>query len=137
MKSNKLFIIITGAIIGVIAVLLVKFGNPANMGFCIACFIRDTAGALKLHSAAIVQYMRPEIIGLVLGASIMAFSKKELIGAKLSVEEIRKEINADTLQYLTIEDMLEALGNNNYCIGCFSGEYPTEIPKKVSSNKVC
>ena len=64
-------------------------------------------------------------------------SKKELIGAKLSVEEIRKEINADTLQYLTIEDMLEALGNNNYCIGCFSGEYPTEIPKKVSSNKVC
>lgn len=79
MKSNKLFIIITGAIIGVIAVLLVKFRNPANMGFCIACFIRDTAGALKLHSAAIVQYMRPEIIGLVLGASIMAFSKKELI----------------------------------------------------------
>lgn len=79
MKNNKLLIIITGAIIGAIAVLLVKFGNPANMGFCIACFIRDTAGALKLHSAAIVQYMRPEIIGLVLGASIMAFSKKEMI----------------------------------------------------------
>ena len=79
MKNNKLFIIITGAIIGLVAVLLVKFGNPANMGFCIACFIRDTAGALKLHSAPIVQYIRPEIIGLVLGAAVMAFSKKELI----------------------------------------------------------
>ena len=89
MKSNKLLIIITGAIIGAIAVLLVKFGNPANMGFCIACFIRDTAGALKLHSAAIVQYMRPEIIGLVLGASIMAFSKKEMIARSGSNPLIR------------------------------------------------
>ena len=67
MKDNKLTIVLTGGIIGVIAVLLVKFGNPANMGFCIACFIRDTAGALKLHNAEIVQYLRPEIIGLVLG----------------------------------------------------------------------
>lgn len=79
MKNNKLPIIFTGAIVGLIAVLLVKFGNPANMGFCIACFIRDTAGAFKLHSAPVVQYVRPEIIGLVLGAAVMAFSKKELI----------------------------------------------------------
>lgn len=89
MKNNKLFIIITGAIIGLVAVLLVKFGNPANMGFCIACFIRDTAGALKLHSAAVVQYIRPEIIGLVLGASVMAFSKKELIARSGSNPVIR------------------------------------------------
>ena len=33
-----------GLIIGVIASLLVLFGNPKNMGFCIACFLRDTAG---------------------------------------------------------------------------------------------
>ncbi|MBR6584790.1 MAG: YedE-related selenium metabolism membrane protein, partial [Firmicutes bacterium] len=79
MKKEKAFVALTGAIIGLIAVLLVKFGNPANMGMCIACFIRDTAGALKLHSAAVVQYMRPEIIGIVLGASVMAFSKKELV----------------------------------------------------------
>ena len=45
----------------------------------IACFLRDTAGALKLHTAGVVQYLRPEIIGIVLGASIMAFSKRELI----------------------------------------------------------
>lgn len=79
MKKEKTFIAIAGAVIGLMAVLLVKFGNPANMGLCIACFLRDTAGALKLHSAPVVQYMRPEVIGLVLGSAIMAFSKKELI----------------------------------------------------------
>ena len=56
---------------------LVYFGNPANMGFCIACFLRDTSGALGLHSAAAVQYIRPEIIGLVLGACILALINKE------------------------------------------------------------
>ena len=44
-------IIGAGVIIGIIAVALVYFGNPANMGFCIACFIRDTAGALGFHQA--------------------------------------------------------------------------------------
>ena len=76
-KSEKMGIAIAGAIIGVIAALLVLFGNPANMGYCIACFLRDTAGGLKLHSAAVVQYVRPEIIGLVLGSFIMAVLKKE------------------------------------------------------------
>jgi len=88
-KNNKLIIIITGVIIGIIAVLLTMLGNPGNMGFCIACFLRDTAGALKLHQAAPVQYMRPEIIGLVLGASIMAISKKELIARAGSNPVIR------------------------------------------------
>ncbi|NCC14654.1 MAG: YedE-related selenium metabolism membrane protein, partial [Spirochaetia bacterium] len=53
-----------GSIFAVLAVLLVMLGNPLNMGFCIACFYRDIAGALSLHSAAVVQYVRPEIIGL-------------------------------------------------------------------------
>ena len=53
------------------------FGNPVNMGFCIACFLRDIAGAVGMHRAAAVQYIRPEIIGLVLGSLIMALSKKE------------------------------------------------------------
>lgn len=70
-------IIATGAIIGAVAVLLVFMGNPGNMGFCIACFLRDIAGATKLHSAAIVQYLRPEIIGLILGACLTAFFTKE------------------------------------------------------------
>ena len=77
LKHEKRNMIFAGLIIGVIASLLVLFGNPKNMGFCIACFLRDTAGGLGLHSAAAVQYIRPEIIGLVLGSFIMAISHKE------------------------------------------------------------
>jgi YedE family putative selenium metabolism protein len=76
-KKEKFTIIIAGAVIGVIASMLVFFGNPLNMGFCIACFLRDTAGALGLHQAAAVQYIRPEIIGLVLGSFILACCRKE------------------------------------------------------------
>ena len=66
-------IILAGAVIGILAPLLQKFGNPANMGICVACFERDIAGALGLHRAPVVQYIRPEIIGFVLGALIAAF----------------------------------------------------------------
>jgi len=69
--------IITGLIIGVLAPLLVTWGNPGNMGICMACFTRDIAGALSLHNAAVVQYIRPEIIGGLLGAFIAALMFKE------------------------------------------------------------
>ena len=51
MKKRNLWVILTGVVIGLAALALTALGNPGNMGFCIACFIRDTAGALKLHSA--------------------------------------------------------------------------------------
>jgi YedE family putative selenium metabolism protein len=70
--KGKPGIIITGGVVGIIAVLLVFFGNPANMGFCIACFVRDIAGGLGLHRAEAVQYIRPEVIGLVFGSFLMA-----------------------------------------------------------------
>ena len=73
----NLLIIGTGIVVGLAAVLLTSLGNPANMGFCIACFLRDIAGACKLHQAPVVQYLRPEIIGLVLGSTIMALATKE------------------------------------------------------------
>lgn len=75
--KNRILIILTGIIIGIASILLVKFGNPGNMGFCIACFIRDTAGALGVHRAPVVQYIRPEIIGLVIGALLMSLVGKE------------------------------------------------------------
>jgi len=76
-KSERLYIIIAGLIVGVIALLLVFKGNPLNMGFCVACFERDIVGALGLHRATPVQYIRPEIIGLVLGALVAALAWKE------------------------------------------------------------
>lgn len=65
-------IIVTGAVIGILAIILQQNGNPPNMGICVACFERDIAGALGLQRAAIVQYLRPEIIGLVLGSMVAA-----------------------------------------------------------------
>ncbi len=70
-------VILTGLVVGAAAVVLTALGNPKNMGFCIACFERDIAGALKFHTAGVVQYFRPEIVGLVLGSMIMALIKKE------------------------------------------------------------
>ncbi len=42
------------------------------MGICVACFWRDIAGALGLHRASAVQYIRPEMIGFILGSTIAA-----------------------------------------------------------------
>ena len=66
--ASRKGIILVGALIGILGPLLQLFGNPPNMGICVACFERDIAGALGLHRAAVVQYLRPEIIGFVLGA---------------------------------------------------------------------
>ncbi|MBW2561872.1 MAG: YedE-related selenium metabolism membrane protein, partial [Deltaproteobacteria bacterium] len=70
-------IIGVGVLIGILASLLQKLGNPGNMGICVACFERDIAGALGLHRAGVVQYIRPEIIGFVLGSLIAAYLFKE------------------------------------------------------------
>ncbi|MBF0398941.1 MAG: YedE-related selenium metabolism membrane protein, partial [Desulfobacterales bacterium] len=66
-----------GAVIGILAPILQKFGNPPNMGICVACFERDIAGAIGLHRVSIVQYIRPEILGFVIGSMIAAFIFRE------------------------------------------------------------
>jgi YedE family putative selenium metabolism protein len=75
--ASRWGIISVGALIGIFAALLQKLGNPGNMGICVACFERDIAGAIGLHRAAVVQYLRPEIIGFVIGALIAAYLFKE------------------------------------------------------------
>ncbi len=75
--STRWGIISVGIFIGILAALLQFWGNPPNMGVCVACFERDIAGALGMHRAAVVQYMRPEIIGFVLGSFGAAYLFKE------------------------------------------------------------
>jgi YedE family putative selenium metabolism protein len=75
--SSPWGIVSAGLFVGVFAPLLQKWGNPGNMGICVACFERDIAGALGLHRAAVVQYLRPEIMGFVFGALIAAYAFKE------------------------------------------------------------
>ena len=66
--------ILAGVALGILAPILVSLGNPGNMGMCAACFTRDIAGGINLHQAPIVQYIRPEIIGLVFGALVASFA---------------------------------------------------------------
>ena len=73
--NDKRKMFIYGGIIGLIGAILLKFGNPGNMGICVACFYRDIAGALGLHRAPVVQYLRPEIMGFILGAFIVSVMK--------------------------------------------------------------
>jgi YedE family putative selenium metabolism protein len=75
--ASRWGIVLAGAVIGVLAPLLQALGNPPNMGICVACFERDIAGALGLHRAAAVQYIRPEIVGFVLGALVAALAFRE------------------------------------------------------------
>ena len=94
MKKVHLGVIIAGAAVGLAALILTALGNPTNMGFCIACFLRDISGAVGLHSAAKVQYVRPEIIGLVLGAFIMSVASKEFKARAGSSPAIRFVLGA-------------------------------------------
>jgi YedE family putative selenium metabolism protein len=75
MRNKELTV--TGIAVGLVAIVLAIYGNPGNMQFCIACFLRDIAGALGLHRAAPVQYIRPEIIGIVLGALAISLMRRE------------------------------------------------------------
>lgn len=77
MKNKKILVAGTGGILGILAVILVKFGNPANMGYCIACFLQDISGGMGFHKTETVQYMRPEIFGLIIGAFFTAVLTKE------------------------------------------------------------
>lgn len=78
-----------GLIAGIGAVALAITGNPKNMAFCIACFIRDTAGAMHFQNAPVVQYFRPEIVGIILGSFALSLYKKEYRSTGGSAPAIR------------------------------------------------
>ncbi len=68
-----------GLFIGAVAAWLVSQGNPGNMGLCIACFWRDTVGFFvgRWTNQAAVAYIRPEIIGILIGAAVAALATRE------------------------------------------------------------
>ena len=104
MKSH-LWVIVTGLVVGIAAVVLAAMGNPGNMGFCIACFIRDIAGGVKMHTAPVVQYVRPEIIGIVLGAMGMA-----LVGGEFKVRGGSAPVSRFVLGFFVMVGALMFLG---------------------------
>ena len=65
-------------------------------------------------------------------------SKKELIAANNSIEEIKKYIDVDSLGYLSEEGLLKAVSfpKENYCTACFTGKYPTAIEDELDKFKL-
>ncbi|MEW9121750.1 MAG: amidophosphoribosyltransferase [Thermotaleaceae bacterium] len=61
-------------------------------------------------------------------------TRKNLVGATHSIEEIRKMVGADSLGYLSIEGLLNSAkeAGEGLCNACFSGYYPMEVPKTAS-----
>lgn len=62
-------------------------------------------------------------------------TREQLIGANKSVEEIRDYIGADSLAYLSKEGMVASTGlpGQNFCLACFDGRYPIDIPSNLTS----
>jgi len=67
----------SGLSLGLFGALLAVWGNPVNSGICVSCFIENSAGALGLHANPRMQYLRPELIGFVLGACGSAVAFRE------------------------------------------------------------
>ena len=77
LTKERVVLVVSGIVAAAVAIMLASNGNPGDMAICIACFIRDSAGAMKLQTNETVQYLRPEIIGIIVGACVMAFIGKE------------------------------------------------------------
>jgi amidophosphoribosyltransferase len=63
-------------------------------------------------------------------------SKGELVAAVKTIDEIGEHLGADSLGYLSIPGVVKAvrsdLGKSSYCLACFSGEYPIDVPKDLT-----
>lgn len=54
--------------------------------------------------------------------------RSQLIGANKDIEDISREIGADSLDFLSIDGLLKALNRDGFCLGCFNGTYPVSAP---------
>ncbi|MGA1874944.1 MAG: YedE family putative selenium transporter, partial [bacterium] len=66
--------VITGIFLGLFGIWLDILGNPNNSGLCISCFLENIAGALHLHPHSNMSYLRPEIIGLLIGSFLISLA---------------------------------------------------------------
>ncbi|WP_458403993.1 amidophosphoribosyltransferase [Methanobrevibacter sp.] len=92
---------------------LVKEAEPAEIHFLVGC---------------------PPVIAPCYYGVAMA-TKKELIAANYSVEEIQKQLDIDSLGYITLPALVEAIGmdKDDLCLGCLNEEYPTDLPDNIQA----
>ncbi|KOX92974.1 amidophosphoribosyltransferase [Haloarcula rubripromontorii] len=91
------------------------------------------AGAEEVH----VRIGAPPIVAPCYMGIDMA-SRDELIAGNQSVDEIREEIEADSLSYLSIDAIAETLDKSqtDLCLGCVTGEYPYDIEGEATDRDV-
>ncbi len=102
MNANTKWFIVSGIALGALAAYLVYAGNPGNMGICAACFLRDSSGALGFHRVETLQYLRPELFGLIIGGFLASMFWTKEFSAKGSA-------SAFSLFFLGIFAMIGAL----------------------------
>ena len=92
---------------------LVKEAEPAEIHFLVGC---------------------PPVIAPCFYGVAMA-TKRELIAANYSVEEIQEQLQIDSLGYITLESLVKAIGmpKEKLCLGCLNEEYPTELPDNIEA----
>lgn len=63
--------------------------------------------------------------------------RKELIAARMDIDEIREHIGADSLEYLTMDNLIAATGlpKRHFCTACFDGRYPIRVPVNIRLSK--
>ncbi|HKW70257.1 MAG TPA: amidophosphoribosyltransferase [Candidatus Dormibacteraeota bacterium] len=92
------------------------------------------AGAREIHMRISSPPMRyPCFMGVDIG------STKELIASGRSVDEVRKQIGADSLHYLSIPGLIRAIGRGTaqeFCRACFDGSYPVPVPQQLEMDKM-
>lgn len=77
-SSDTLLVLASGLSLGGLGAALALWGNPANSGICVSCFVENLSGSLGLHDNLRMAYFRPELAGFIAGAFLMAFVGKEL-----------------------------------------------------------
>ena len=92
---------------------LVKEAEPAEIHFLVGC---------------------PPVIAPCFYGVAMA-TKKELIAANYSIEEIKDQLQIDSLGYITLESLIDAIGmpEEDLCLGCLNEKYPTELPDDIEA----
>ena len=92
---------------------LVKESEPAEIHFLVGC---------------------PPVVAPCYYGVAMA-TKKELIAANYSVEEIKEQLDIDSLGYITLPALVKAIGmdEEKLCLGCLNEKYPTEIPEGLEA----
>ena len=87
----------------------------------IVALLRE-AGAKEVH----VRIASPEMISPCF-YGVDTSTRGELISATLSCEELRRRIQADSIRFLTVEDLKEVYQTNDLCFACFDGNYVTPV----------